>query len=370
MTTALIWHEKLMWFDAGTFAGPMPVGGWVQPGETSENPETKRRIKNLLDATGMIAHMKLITPFPASDADVLRIHTPAYLEKVKALSAAYGGQLGVSAFMGPGGYELALLSAGATMAGVDAVLTGAADNAYVLSRPPGHHAEPDAGMGFCVFANIAIAARHAQAEHGIARIAVVDWDVHHGNGTQACFYDDPSVLAISLHENGNFPRGGSGAVEQTGSGAGVGATINIPLPPGSGSAAYRAAFERVVLPALDRFRPDLIFVACGLDAGNNDPLGRMMLGPEDFRWMSAAVLGAARRLCGGRIVFAHEGGYSAPTAPFLALPIFEELTGQASGIENVMAARMVGLPPSVLFAHQEAVIEAARKIAKLGPAGR
>ena len=185
MTTALIWHEKLMWFDAGTFAGPMPVGGWVQPGETSENPETKRRIKNLLDATGMIAHMKLITPFPASDADVLRIHTPAYLEKVKALSAAYGGQLGVSAFMGPGGYELALLSAGATMAGVDAVLTGAADNAYVLSRPPGHHAEPDAGMGFCVFANIAIAARHAQAEHGIARIAVVDWDVHHGNGTQA-----------------------------------------------------------------------------------------------------------------------------------------------------------------------------------------
>ncbi|MFN3745263.1 MAG: class II histone deacetylase [Hyphomicrobiaceae bacterium] len=370
MTTALIWHEKLMWFDAGTFAGPMPVGGWVQPGETSENPETKRRIKNLLDAAGMTAHMKVITPHPARDEDILRVHTPAYLEKVKALSRAYGGQLGVSAFIGPGGYELAMLSAGATIAGLDAVLSGAADNAYVLSRPPGHHAEPDGGMGFCVFANIAIAARYAFAHYKLARIAVVDWDVHHGNGTQACFYDDPSVLAISLHEDGNFPRGGSGTVEQTGSGAGRGTTINIPLPPGSGTAAYRAAFERVVLPALDRFRPELMFVACGLDAGNNDPLGRMMLGPEDFRWMTIAVRDAARRLCGGRIVFAHEGGYSAPTAPFLALPIFEELTGKPSGIENVMAARMAGLPPSVLFAHQEAVIEAARQAAGLGDTGR
>ncbi len=366
MTTALIWHEKLMWFDAGTFAGPMPVGGWVQPGESSENPETKRRIKNLLDATGMTAHMKVITPARASDTDILRVHSPDYLAKVKTMSGAYGGQLGVSAFIGPGGYELALLSAGATIAGVDAVLTGAADNAYVLSRPPGHHAEPSGGMGFCVFANIAIAARHAQVDRGVERIAVVDWDVHHGNGTQACFYDDPSVLAISLHENGNFPRGGSGAVEQTGAGAGRGATINLPLPPGSGTAAYRAAFERVVLPALSRFRPDLIFVACGLDAGNNDPLGRMMLGPEDFRWMTRAVLDAARRLCGGRIVFAHEGGYSAPTAPFLALPIFEELTGRPSGIENIMAARMAGLPPSVLFPHQEAVVEAARTAAGLG----
>jgi acetoin utilization deacetylase AcuC-like enzyme len=365
MTTAFVWHEKLMWFDTGTFAGPMPVGGWVQPGEASENPEAKRRIKNLLDACGMTAHMKVVTPTPASDEDVLRIHTPAYLEKVKALSGAYGGALGKSAFIGPGGYELALLSSGAVIAGVDAVATAAADNAYVMSRPPGHHAEPQTGMGFCIFANIAVAVRHAQRKHKLKRIAIVDWDVHHGNGTQACFYDDPNVLAISRHEDGNFPRGASGTVEQTGSGDGRGATINVPLPPGSGTAAYRAAFERVVLPALDRFQPELIFVACGLDAGNNDPLGRMMLGPDDFRWMTIAVRDAARRLCGGKIVFAHEGGYSAPTAPFLALPIFEELTGQPSGVENTMAVRMIGLPESVLFAHQEAAIEAARKAAGL-----
>lgn len=365
MTTALVWHEKLMWFDAGTFAGPMPVGGWIQPGEASENPEAKRRVKNLLDATGMTARMTVVTPAPAREEDILRVHSTAYLAKVKSLSAAYGGQLGISAFIGPGGYDLALLSAGATITGTDAVLSGAARNAYVLSRPPGHHAEPEGGMGFCVFANIAIAARHAMAHHGLSRIAVVDWDVHHGNGTQACFYDDPSVLAISLHQDGNFPQGASGTVDQTGSGAGVGTTINVPLPPGCGTAAYRAAFDRVVLPALDRFKPELIFVANGLDAGNNDPLGRMMLGPEDFRWMTMAVCDAATRLCGGRLVVAHEGGYSAPTAPFLALPIFEALTGTPSGIENPMSVRMAGLPRSVLLPHQEAIIEAARKAAGL-----
>jgi acetoin utilization deacetylase AcuC-like enzyme len=366
MTTALVWHEKLMWFDTGTFAGPMPVGGWVQPGDPAENPEAKRRIKNLLDATGMTARMSVITPSPATDDDILRVHTSAYLAKVKALSAAYGGQIGVSAFTGPGGYELALLSAGAAIAATDAVLTGAASNAYAFTRPPGHHAEPDTGMGFCVFANIAIAARHAMARHGLKRIAVVDWDVHHGNGTQACFYDDPSVLAISLHQDGNFPQGASGTVQETGIGAGVGATINVPLPPGSGRGAYRAAFDRVVLPALDRFKPELIFVASGLDAGNNDPLGRMMLLPEDFRWMTAAVRDAAARLCGGRLVVAHEGGYSAYTAPFLALPIFEELTGIPSGIENPMTVRLAKVPVSILAPHEAAVVEAARNVAGLG----
>ena len=343
----------------------MPVGGWIQPGEASENPEAKRRIKNLLDATGLTARMLAIMPAPASDDDILRVHPPAYLAKVKALSAAYGGQLGVSAFIGPGGYELALLSAGAAIAATDAVLTGKAYNAYAFTRPPGHHAEPEGGMGFCVFANIAIAARYAQARHGLKRIAVVDWDVHHGNGTQACFYGDPSVLAISLHQDGNFPQGASGTVEQTGAGAGVGATINVPLPPGSGTGAYRAAFDRVVLPALERFNPELIFVACGLDAGNNDPLGRMTLAPEDFRWMTAVVKDAAARLCGGRLVLAHEGGYSAYTAPFLALPVFEELMGEASGIENALTVRLAKALPSPLLPHQDAVIEAARKMAGL-----
>lgn len=366
MTTALVWHERLMWFDAGTFAGPMPAGGWVQPGEASEHPEAKRRIKNLLDASGMTEKLLVIRPKAANEADALRVHTPAYLARVKQFSAAYGGQLGASAFIGPGGWELALLSAGALITAVDAVVSARATNAYAMTRPPGHHAEPDGGMGFCVLANIPIAIRHAQARHGIRRVAVVDWDVHHGNGTEVCFRTDPEVLTISLHQDGLFPQGGSGALEARGEGPGLGATINVPLPPGSGSAAYRAAFDRVVLPALERFRPELIVVACGLDAGNNDPLGRMMLGPEDFRWMTAAIRDAAGRLCSGRLVLSHEGGYHAPTAPFLALPIFEELAGEPSGVENPVAARIAGLPPNVLLPHQAEAVERARRLAGLG----
>lgn len=366
MTAALVWHEKLMWFDAGAFAGPMPAGGWIEPGEASESPAAKRRIKNLLDATGLIRSMTVVTPEPATDADVLRVHTAGHLANVKALSAAYGGQLGASAFIGPGGYELALLSAGATMTAVDQVMQGHIASAYAMARPPGHHAEPDGGMGFCVFANIAIAARHAMARYGLQRIAVVDWDVHHGNGTQACFWDDPRVLAISLHQEGLFPQGESGSVAQCGTGAGAGTTINVPLPPGSGGGAYRAAFERVVLPALERYQPELIVVACGLDAGNNDPLGRMMLGPEDFRWMTRAVKEASARLCQGRLVLSHEGGYHAPTAPFLALPIFEELTGTPAGFVNPVSTRIAGLPPARLLPHQSESVEAARVAAGLG----
>jgi acetoin utilization deacetylase AcuC-like enzyme len=354
-----------MWFDAGTFAGPMPVGGWIEPGEASESPAAKRRIKNLLDATGFTERLRVVAPAPATDAALLRVHPAGYLEKVRALSGAYGGQLGTSAFIGPGGYELALLSAGATIAAVDAVLSGSVENAYALTRPPGHHAEPEGGMGFCVFANIAVAARHAMATAGLERIAVIDWDVHHGNGTQACFYDDPRVLAISLHQEGLFPQGASGTIEQTGAGRGLGTTINVPLPAGSGTAAYRAAFDRVVMPALERYRPQLVVVASGLDAGNNDPLGRMTLGPEDFRWMTVAVREAARRLCGGRLVLSHEGGYHAPTAPFLALPIFEELVGTSAGIVNPVAQRIAGLPASTLLAHQEAAVEGARRAAGL-----
>ncbi len=368
MTTALVWHERLMWFDSGTFAGPMRAMGWVQPGEASENPEAKRRIKNLLDATGFSQHLVAMTPEPATEADLRRVHTAKHVEQVQGLSAGSGGQLGFSAFIGPGGYEIAVLAAGATMAATEAVLAGRVTTAYALVRPPGHHADADGSMGFCIFNNIAIAARAAQSKHGLSRIAVVDWDVHHGNGTQKIFYADPSVLTISLHQEGVFPQaaqGPFGAVGEVGAGQGVGTCINVPLPAGSGTGAYRAAFDRIVLPALSAFKPEMIFVACGLDAGNHDALGRMVLGPEDFRWMTAAMQQAATALCGGRLVVSHEGGYHAPSAPFLALPIFEVLVGRSAGVDNPIALRMAGLPPPVLLPHQSAAVEAAREAAVL-----
>ena len=366
--TALVWHELMMWFDAGAFAGLMRGVYPVQPGEASENPEAKRRIKNLLDSSCFIQKLDVVTPEPATERDLLRVHTRRLIEQVKDLSKSNGGQLGMSSWLGPGGYEIGLMAAGGTMAATDAVLRGRTRNAYALVRPPGHHAMRDTGLGFCLFGNIAIAIRHAQAVHSIGRIAVVDWDVHHGNGTQEIFYEDPDVLTISMHQHGLFPHlheGMHGAIGEGGAGKGEGRTINIPLPPGSGTAVYRAAFDRIVLPALERFKPEMIFVACGLDAGNNDALGRMLLGPEDFRWMTRDVMAAADRLCGGRLVLSHEGGYHAPTAPFLALPIFETLTGIDSGVVNPMANRMRTLPNPPLQAHQEAAIEAARAATRL-----
>jgi acetoin utilization deacetylase AcuC-like enzyme len=310
----------------------------------------------------------VIRPEPAEPADILRVHTARLLQEVREKSDGDGGPLGASAYLGSGGHEIALLAAGATIAAAEAVLTGRVRNAYALVRPPGHHATPDGGMGFCVFNNIAVAVRHAQAKYGLGRIAVVDWDVHHGNGTQTCFYDDPSVLTISLHQEEVFPRkshGIHGCLAETGSGPGLGMAINIPLPAGSGGGAYKAGFEHVVLPALDAFEPELIFVACGLDAGNNDALGRMALGPEDFRWMTRSLMSAADRLCAGRLVLSHEGGYHAPSAPFLALPIFEELSGVSSGIRNPVAERAIGQITAELLPHQAAAVEAARLAAPL-----
>lgn len=363
MRTGLVWHERYCWHDAGAFAGPMRALYPVEPGQAAEHAETKRRIKNLLDAIEFTDRLTMVKPRRAEDEDLLRLHTRDYVGHVKALSEGAGGDTGVNALIGPGGFDIAALSAGGVIAAADAVLTGAVDNCYALVRPPGHHAEAHRGMGFCVFANIALAVHFARARHGLDRVAVVDWDVHHGNGTQSAFFNDPSVLTISIHQEGVFPRD-SGHLHETGADRGAGYNINIPLPAGSGDGAYRASFERVILPALHAYRPQMIFIACGFDAGLNDPLARMTLGPESFRWMAHEMVRAAGELCGGRLVTAHEGGYHAASAPFLALPVFEELTGSASGIDNPVSALAASFPPSVLLAHQEAPIEAARKIAE------
>ncbi len=362
MRTGLVWHERYCWHDAGAFAGPMRALYPVEPGQSAEHAETKRRIKNLLDASEFIDYLTPVKPRIASGEELLRIHTSAYLAHVKYLSVNSGGDTGVNAFIGPGGLEIAVLSAGGAIAAVDAVISGQVDNCYALVRPPGHHAEPGRGMGFCVFANIALAIAQARAKHRLERVAVVDWDVHHGNGTQMAFWTDPSVLTISIHQEGVFPRN-SGHVTEIGEGVGAGYNINLPLPPGSGDGAYRACFDRVILPALQAFKPDLIVVACGFDAGINDPLARMMLGPESFRWMTAEVLKSAQQLCGGRLVMVHEGGYHAASVPFLAMPVFEELTGIKAPFENPVSALVASFPPSPLLAHQESAIEASRKIA-------
>lgn len=345
MITAFLTDERTFWHGGGDYAFTLPVGGFVQPGAgLPESPETKRRLRNLLDVSGLLAGLSVRSATPATRDDLLRVHPAAYLDAFQAASDRGGGELGPRAPFGAGGFDIAALSAGLALAALAGVARGEMRNAYALSRPPGHHCLPSQPMGFCLLANIAIAIRSAQASGLVRRVAVIDWDVHHGNGTEAIFYDDPSVLTVSLHQDRNFPLDTGGA-DDRGSGKGLGFNLNIPLPPGTGHASYLHAMDRIVLPALDRFRPDAILVACGYDASAVDPLGRMLATSDTFRRMTRAMMQAADAHCGGRLVLVHEGGYSEAHVPFCGHAVIEELSGSDIRVADPLAPTLDARQP-------------------------
>jgi acetoin utilization deacetylase AcuC-like enzyme len=361
MTTGWVYHELYMWHDTGRASSPGPERKWLQAWEHYENPETKRRIRNLIEVAGLFDDLISLKPRMATEAEILRCHTPRYLESIREMSAADGGDAGDGTPFSHGAFEIALLAAGGTITAMDAVLDGRVRNAYALVRPPGHHAEADIGRGFCIFGNVAVAIEHARAARGIQRVATVDWDVHHGNGTQKAFYRDPNVLTISMHQDNWYPRD-SGAMSERGEGQGEGFNINIPLPPGSGHGAYLAAFERVVIPALLAHRPEVIVVPSGFDGGMFDPLGRMMCYSETYREMTRMVMAAADELCGGRLVLSHEGGYAPTYVPFCGLAVMEELSGVRSEVTDPMAEYCATAGGQGLQPHQDRVIRDAEAL--------
>ncbi len=362
MTTGFVWHESYAWHDTGTHAAFVPANGkTVQPDTHGEDPETKRRFRNLLEMSGLWDKLVHVPPRPATEEDILRFHTPEYLKVIQELSNSGGGDTGIITVCAPGSYEIAMLSAGGVLAAVDAVLDGQIKNAYALVRPPGHHAMPDEARGFCIFGNAAIAGKYAFAKKGLSRIAFVDWDVHHGNGTEAAFWTDPNALTISIHQDRFYPPD-RGLIHQMGEGAGEGYNINVPLPPGSGVGAYIAAYERVIIPALQRFKPDLIIVPSGFDAGALDPLGRNMMHSEGYRELTKMLMAAADDLCKGRLVMCHEGGYSRSTVPFYGLAVMEELTGVQTGVTDPFLDMVKAFAGQDLQPHQEQVIENARNL--------
>ncbi len=277
------------------------------------HPEKPQRLRAIADAVRAaeiwdeLAH----PPFePATELDLFRCHTQKHIERVKRISAQGGGQLDGDTHIGPQSFDAAKLASGAAIAATSAVLKGEFKNAFVAARPPGHHAEsgrdPHSPWGFCLFDHVAIAARWAQDEGGAKRVAILDFDVHHGNGTQEIFYADPDVLFVSLHQSPLFP--GSGAREETGAGAGQGATINYPLPPGCDGETYRRVWA-LVGEAVRAFGPDLILLSAGYDAHAHDPLASMELQSADFADLVRAAKSWADELCAGKLVAVLEGGY-------------------------------------------------------------
>lgn len=345
--TGFYWDERCFWHAGGNYAMTMPIGGYVQPlaaGGLPESPETKRRLKNLMDVSGITADLHMTSAPEASREDLLRVHPESYLDAFKAMSDAGGGELGLRTPFAQGGYEIAALSAGLASTALADIMAGRVQNAYALSRPPGHHCLPDWPNGFCLMANIAIAIEAAKARGEAARVAVIDWDVHHGNGTEHIFYERDDVLTISIHQERNYPLD-TGDIADRGRGAGEGFNMNIPLPPGAGHDTYLEVMERIVLPALDGYKPDVIIVACGFDAGIFDPIARMLCTAETFGAMTGQLKEAAGRLCEGRLLMVHEGGYSEVYVPFSGHRVLEVLSGSDKVVPDPMAATVAQRQP-------------------------
>ena len=358
MRTGFVWHEKLMWHDPGSAsAGFVPIDGSFQPGLHVENPETKRKLKNLLDAYDVTPQLKRLEFEPATTETLQRFHTTDYIERVRKLSESRGGDAGETAPVGPGSEPIARLAVGGTFAGVEAVLKGEVTNSYILSRPPGHHAERDRGRGFCIYNNVGLAIMEARARGLVDRVAVVDWDVHHGNGTQQAFYDSADVLTISLHQEMLYPVN-MGTLAEQGEGAGEGFNINVPLPAGCGGEAYITAMEQVVVPALEHFKPDLIIVASGYDGSYFDPMSHMLLISSHYRKMTEMMIELSKKLCNDRLVVNHEGGYSDFYVPFCGAAVIETLANIDSGIVDPMGGT-ARVENQFIKPHQQAQIDEA-----------
>ena len=295
------------------------------------HPENARRLKQILstlEETGMLARLTLLEPRPATAEELQRVHTAAHIERVQRVAQAGGGYLDPDTYVSPRSFEAALMAAGGLVQATEAVLAGEVANGFALVRPPGHHATATRGMGFCLFNNVAVAARAALAGEKVARVFIVDFDVHHGNGTQDAFSSDPDVFYVSTHQYPHYP--GTGHWEETGISAGEGTVLNVPLSAGVGDAGYAQIFAELVWPLAERFHPDLILVSAGYDAHWSDPLAQMTLSLTGYAGLGQELVHMAEQLCDGRIVFTLEGGYQLDVLAYGVLNAFYAMRGEAS----------------------------------------
>lgn len=274
-----------------------------------ESPNRLRAIMQQLEQSGMLARLTKIAPRKAEDEWITQVHTPAYVAALHRQAPTNGRvSLDPDTSMSPGSLTAAYLAAGGALAAVDAIMNKQVDHVFCAVRPPGHHAEAGRAMGFCLFNNVAIAARYIQKKYGFKRVLIVDWDVHHGNGTQHSFEDDASILYFSTHQYPHYP--GTGRASERGKGAGEGFTINVPMESGEGDDEYHAIFLKSLVPAADDFRPEFVIISAGFDAHKDDPLAGMGLTEAGYADLTDIVAGIAKRHAAGRILSSLEGGYN------------------------------------------------------------
>ncbi|GJL66408.1 MAG: acetoin utilization protein [Nitrospirales bacterium] len=273
-----------------------------------ESPDRLRAIEARLSSTGTIDQLIPIEAKPAKKEWIEQVHESSYVRKLESKSPSSGyASLDADTTLCPASLSAAYLAAGGALAAADAVMSQQVDHVFCAVRPPGHHAEADRAMGFCLLNNVAIVAKYLQEHHGLERVLIVDWDVHHGNGTQHTFYDDPSVLFFSTHQFPHYP--GTGRSTETGRGDGNGLTVNVPMSGGQGDEEYREVFQQVLIPAAEQFKPDFILISAGFDAHRDDPLASMNLTEDGYATLTRIVLDIAAQHASGRVISCLEGGY-------------------------------------------------------------
>jgi acetoin utilization deacetylase AcuC-like enzyme len=325
----------------------------VTPAAHPERPERIECLLPLADRARELGVVLFDSERQATTDELDRVHTPGHIRTVASTEGLAGVMLDPDTHTSPHSYQVARHAAGALLDLVDAVVDGRLDNGFAAVRPPGHHAEAGHAMGFCLFNNIAIAAHYLRTHHGLDRVLVVDWDVHHGNGTQHAFYRDPGVLFVSLHQYPFYP--GTGAMDETGEGAGAGYTVNVPFPGGFSDSDYLSAFDRIIVPVARRFEPQFVLISAGFDAHWSDPLANMHLSEKGFLAMAERVLAVAREFASDRCVAVLEGGYnlkalaSCVEAQLRAMSAFD---GAAPG-DAVTSADSAGIVDRVIAIHRE-----------------
>jgi acetoin utilization deacetylase AcuC-like enzyme len=311
-------------------------------GDHVENSQRLVTMMSYLKETGIKEKLIMLSPRPASIEELEMVHAPEYISYVKSKAERGGGWLDPDTVMCPRSYEVALYAAGGLLAAVEAVMKGEVDNAFALVRPPGHHATHNRARGFCIFNNVAIAAKFALSKFNLSRVLIADFDVHHGNGTQDTFYADPKVLYFSTHEYPFYP--GTGRVEETGTGEGEGTTVNFPMAAGWGDEEYLRAFNEVLVPVARRFQPELILVSVGFDSHWADQLAMMQVSVTGFAQMAMILKELAAELCQGRLVFTLEGGYNLRVVACSIKAIFDVLLGNSEIDDPLGKASMARKP--------------------------